>query len=529
MTLDRFDPLRFTAACTAIAALMLVPSVALCQASPQQNDKTRTGGKPPGGAADPAEGGQGTKKTADTNPTGGFTKQITITNTDPVTINDDPIAANLEALMETAINDNRVKVAVRRIEGPGVNSRVYVAVLGGAFHDKQAALNAQAAAEAVKTISGLTNLMVLNRINSADPENGQIEVSYLWQCGFLQNDTNFDVSLINIANGLNTLFPCEPGGLPIVTVRDTNLWLHGPQSTVRKMRAILAMLDAPTPEVKLEVWAIQYAGSQAEVGQRMFELNTEIAQAQHAADMAKQALAFAIQNNAKDIQNDDSFKDLKAVGFDVDPKSSLSLIESLICIGISGHRANVMKDAATALKDLLANEAPWIKQSFHSDSDYFPNLTKLLAQPGGTSPANTVAPDEISVKRFTDSLRAYIAFIDALGLYGPPLGDAPDALLEKYPSAPEGLSRSSLAFDRQLERLVGALSADMQSMFFAPLLQKAQQWNFGGKGGGGIGLAGKTDIVVNSRLHADVTGEMELYSELQAAPERSVKSISTAS
>jgi hypothetical protein len=120
------------------------------------------------------------------------------------------------------------------------------------------------------------------------------------------------------------------------------------------------------------------------------------------------------------------------------------------------------------------------------------------------------------VSRFTLSLKKYISFIDALGLYGPPIGAAPEKLLDLYPSAPEALSRESLTFNRQLEHLVDALSADMQAMFFTPLLQRAQQWNYGGHGGGGIGLAGKTDIVVNSRLHADVTAQMELYAEHQA-------------
>ena len=56
---------------------------------------------------------------------------MTITTVDPVTINDDPIAANIEALMETALIDSHVKVAVRRVDGG--KSKVYVAVLAVAF------------------------------------------------------------------------------------------------------------------------------------------------------------------------------------------------------------------------------------------------------------------------------------------------------------------------------------------------------------------------------------------------------------
>ena len=472
-------------------------------------------GPGPGGAQPPAErGGPSRPPQANTTPNQTtVSDQVSITTTDAA-LKDDPIAANLETLMQTAINDTQIKVSVKRLDG-AARKRVYIAVLAGTLTSKQASMRAQAKAELVQKSSGLDNLVVINTIDGEDPLKGDIEVSYLWQCGFIQGDTAFDnkINLVNIADGLNTMFPCLPSGPPVVNVKDTNLWLHGPQNIVRKVRAILAMIDAPTPEVKLEVWAIQYAGSQKDIGARIQALNDEIAQAQHAAEMAKNALAFAVQKNATALLADDSFIAMRKIGFDVDPASSMSLLESLICIGISDHRGAMMKDAAAALKQLLPKDATWITKGLQNDSDFFPNLTLLLAQPGGSSPANTSAADQLSVRRFATSLKTYIAFIDALGVYGPTHFAAPDTILEQNPSAPEALGRESLTFDRLLEHLVDALAADMQKMFFAPLLDRAQHWNYHGQGG--IGLAGKTDIVVNSRLHADVTAALELYAEHQ--------------
>jgi len=242
------------------------------------------------GPHQPEGSGVPTGPTQANNPSGetAHSRQALVATAEPTTDTDDRTAANLEALLELAVNDKHIKVAVRRLEG-AAGKKVYIAVLAGTLHSKKASLQAQAKVEEIKARSGLDNVIVVNSLDAEDPEKGEIEVAYLWPCGFLQGDTDFDnkISLINLADGLNTIFPCEPDGVPVVTVKDTNLWLHGPQNTVRKVRAILAMIDAPTPEVKLEVWAIQYAGSQKDIGSRIQSLNTEIAQARHAAEMAK--------------------------------------------------------------------------------------------------------------------------------------------------------------------------------------------------------------------------------------------------
>jgi len=558
-----FPTVRTISLTLSIASLLVLPIAVTTLCAPLGSN-AQQGAKRPGG-----DGRTPTETHAGPNPGGdvtgnpgnpGAAKPSDVVE-DPLKINNDPTAVSLEALLITAIDDPNIKITVRNI-GKDKAQPVYVAVLAGrlppapappdapktdakaatvaAAPPKDAATVAYERALAVKDQSRLDSLTIVNLIQVDKPgKPPEPEVSYVWQAGFLNGDSDFDAKLycLNVATSLNLLFPNEHGNCPTVTLTDNAFWLRGTQSTVRKVRALLAMLDAPAPEVRMEVWAIQYSGSQADVSKRMLELNEEIEEAQHKAELAKQALAYAIRQlpDATSIDKQPAFQALQAVGFDADTKSSSNLIESLICLGVCDHHDKVLATAATALKGLLTSyNAECAKRRSERlgqkeppkpagtdtyaltgmrDDDYFPALKELLTTTDTDSAQDRSHIDQKSVMNFTKRLKAYTVFIDALGIYGKAQGKEPDATLEKIETAPEALSRESLIFNRQIERLIEAYASDMEHMFFQPLLDRAQHWGYGGHGG--VGLAGKTDIVVNSRLHAEVSGSMEAYAERQ--------------
>ena len=96
-----------------------------------------------------------------------------------------------------------------------------------------------------------------------------------------------------------------------------------------------------------------------------------------------------------------SFTDMRDVEFEVDPRSSLSLIESLICIGISHQRSATLKYATIALKELLKDDGTWLTKNLQRDADCFSAMTKLLVQTAGESAGETSPPDRLTTKRFS--------------------------------------------------------------------------------------------------------------------------------
>ena len=430
---------------------------------------------------------------------------------------DDDIADSIRTLLETAINDPAIKIAVRP-----VGDKIVV-VLSGKPVGATARDNALKYAKAVT--DKLTNITVIDTIQIGEAAKRVPMVSYRWAFGYLLGDTDFDgkQDLAKIAEALNALFPATEDK-PVVTLKNTEFWLHGTEKTVQQIRGLLALIDAPAPQVRLEMWAIQYAGSQDGVGDALRRVTQDIDATKMQVELAKSALGDALHEFSGAIKTDQAFKDLEDVGFPADPDSSMSLIESLICLGITGKREEILRRAEAILiarteKIVEAaadknNPMVWAAQTvLDNRRSVFAHLKGLLNAPPTGTGTGSLNSDQLSVKRFADKLEAYSIFMDALQFYRPTRLKNPDEALQTVARAPEELAVASLPLNRHLEHLTTAFAQDMEAMYFQPLLIRAQE-RYKPRGGG-VGLAGRTSIVVTSRLPASVTPAVETYAEKQ--------------
>ncbi len=451
----------------------------------------------------------------------------------------DPYESNIADLIRANVNRSAIKITVRAI---GKNN--YVAVLTGRVAKQEILDEVGERARKVVEYIGATKLHLIVSVKiDKDPTPPTI-VTRAWSFAHLQGDAAFDgkVDLTHLADALNGLFPAGTdieldSKKPLCTLKDTTLWIHGEESLVQQVRALLVLIDAPAPQVRMDVWALQYAGDQKAVGEQLHRLAGQVAMTQKAAEFAKEALAAAVRTHADQLIKEPAFQQLSNAGFAADPHSSLSLIEALICMGISEKRPEIIEEARTNLDKMMhdgnflrpeINLLPdpnavesinitrvfkehWLTKAFLSKKEnYFPNLTLLMTTIGGPGGINTLCSDLKSTRDYADSLINYTAFVDELEMFGKSVIKNNKAL-EEYPNAPETLARMSLTIDRHIEHLINAFTADIQQMFFDPLLAKAQSWKYGGQGG--VGLAGRTRIVVTNRLSASLIPALETYGE----------------
>ncbi len=459
----------------------------------------------------------------------------------------DPFADNFQTLLETAVNDTRVKIAVRAVM-PGK----YIGVLSGKPRGQVALDRARQIADTlaaeVNKSGNLNTLIIVDAMQIGNDAAKNPVVSYHWVFGYLLGDASFDgqQDLTKLAEAFNFLFPSRNGDAPLVILRNNEFWLQGPQSQVQTLRGLLTLIDAPAPQVRLEMWAIQYAGSQQGVGEQLRRVAEDINATKKLVELAQFALVDAVHKHASDFAYDETFQKLRSVGFDIDPAHSLSLIEALLCIGLSNNREVILKDASETLAARLETIAMLDKTPAQIRQEVtrsniipeampahavmlrkdliFANLKALLSPPvAGESASATLtlsasalrslASDRSSIDVFTEKLQRYFLYMDALEFYRPTTQTDPQKFLASHPNAPEDLATAVLPINRHIEHLITAFTGDMESMFFQPLLKRAQEAP--SLPGGGVGLSGRTRIVVTSRLSASVLPELEAYAEKQ--------------
>lgn len=400
-------------------------------------------------------------------------------------------------------------------------------------------------------------------------------VKYMWSLAYLRGEAGFadsqSVTAIDpVVSTFNALFKDNDSDPPLVIRENTDLWLAGPLPKVQAARALLTTMDTPAPQVQMDMWAIQYSGSQRDVALKMMMLNQDVSETQNKVQRIQGMLLKIIHDEADEYEKDDLFVDLSRAGFDRKPTDSMSITEQLIFLGLSRNRLDHMKTLQDNLKASMLKEVSELEQervrlqearkhagsiaSFTLQDDpihYRPEMEALKLLDKGHSAAvereiytayiddigrkldiltaecnmplfphltallnkDLLDADRRSVGRFLSSLSQYVQFVDALEIYGPSvLADPADPKhdpLTMFPQAPEGLTRESVATDRLLKHTIEAYAADMQDMYFLPLLRRVQSGY--GMGSSGIGLAGKSRIVVTSRRDAQLKPELVSY------------------
>jgi hypothetical protein len=419
----------------------------------------------------------------------------------------DGAAARIQTLAIAAAGNTALSVTVTPNAEKG-----YLIFLTGQRADKDSVADLMGRITEALQKAGYTGVAFLDKTKDPDkPKDPAIPVRWLWPLGYLTGDSNLDgkIQLAAIAAALNAQFPVKTGQQPSVTLENANLWLQGPKNDVRKMRAILALLDAPSPQVRLSLWAVQYSGPQKPVYERTRQLQKQVEATQQEVGEIGGALHLTLLKNEKLLLADSLISRLSDEGMDVQLQGSPSLLETLILLGASQSRAALLDEWEMNLPpDTLARAKGQPHPLRH--------LHELLAPEDAGLRTARLSTDRASIDAFLNNVVAYREFVDALGLYSGAAPDDPRLGGPNLALAPEALARTSIPVNQMLDHLLEAYQADVQALSFDNLLDAAGKGVAGGPRG--VALSAQTRMVVTSRRSSSLAAALVQYGEKSTPP-----------
>ncbi len=156
---------------------------------------------------------------------------------------------------------------------------------------------------------------------------------------------------------------------PVVFADKDNLWLKGSLKQVLEMKTFLARISGPWPQVQMDMWAIQFAGKQDEVARNATLVMQDIERVKGKMAAVQMLLGDAIQSRRSYFATDDMFLvhgdpgeitqancSLADVGFDRGPDTALSLIDSLVYLGMSEQRTEILRKLETELFEFRSGQ-----------------------------------------------------------------------------------------------------------------------------------------------------------------------------
>lgn len=284
-----------------------------------------------------------------------------------------------------------------------------------------------------------------------------------------------------------------------------NLFISGSAETRLKVKRLMARIDAPWPQVQMNMWAVQLSGKPEKIGPQLVAIKKAIALTQGAMAEAQQALNGLLRRNAGGCLQDcqDVLSRLRRVHFDRGYGDALSLNEALILLAIHDRAASLVAEYEAQIRVIqerltAAVSAACTGPELCNDATpgYRPaTLGRMAAHYSqGTQPAVRVA-----ITGLTDAL---INFRD----------NTDD------PTTPAELQQRSAVADRLIKSAVDAYAADMQEAFLDPLLLRLQSLNACRKRTNwneeGVTITGRTRIVVTSRLSSTLEPAVKSYANI---------------
>ncbi|HKV11323.1 MAG TPA: hypothetical protein VJ725_24485 [Thermoanaerobaculia bacterium] len=394
----------------------------------------------------------------------------------------------LKNLFNLKLDDPRVTVEVL-----GLPDSRFAVVLKGEVEDAEDRNTVLRRAEAI----AMPNVEVFSRLElrrPAMPRQAFEEVTELWPLTYIRSRVSSTGTASSTLPGVsapdnidilveayNRIYGA-PDRPPVVQRAGSNrLLLHGSQETVTDLKRSLAIVDAPWPQVQLNLWAIQVSGSAEKVADRIRQISQEIrtTQDQMAAVQRKLTQLAAEPGDEVDTQGIEAH--FRIAGIDLNPRGPLSLNESLVLLLIRQNR----QDKVLRLRKFVEEEAklaPPGQRAFH-------RLERALAQ-------ETFEADRTG---FVDFRNALACFKD------------PKRKFER-PEASNKLVRTGATVDRLLKAAMDAFATDMDELFLEPLLTRIQAYDPANRDDG-IALTGRSRIVVTSGLEAGLTPEMASFVE----------------
>lgn len=327
-----------------------------------------------------------------------------------------------------------------------------------------------------------------------------------------ESDQQYEVA--QMVKALNALYGSKNGDEPIQVARNM-LVLHGSEDTLRNIKRQLVLLDAPGPQVQLDLWAIQISGKR---GKEYSEVLSEIADDVRATQNVMRAVPGLIKFEKSDFdskitsaETQAALNDLNELGFDTNPVRHMSLNEKFIFLGLADKnvRDRILNNAKAELDkgDNLpgrlwrANQAKKLKRQ----RDYKTGDATLRYLRGTFSTSDDALLRDAELKRDQGAIanfaRSAVAFNN---------NQANAAAKVKVDAAPLNLRARAATADALFKAATDAFTQDMQGMFLEPLLRRIVEKQRSGSIKG-VSLVGRSRLVVTSGLATSLKPELASY------------------
>lgn len=344
----------------------------------------------------------------------------------------------------------------------------------------------------------------------AEPETPDPEVTDFWVLTYIRSrvspvaGSGAAPSASSAPDNVDTLVAALDsvyGPLSVQRAGMGRLMLHGSGRQVLAIKRFLSLLDAPWPQVQMNVWAVQVSGAPADVSARMRAIGDQIGAVRDEIADVQRALARIVvrQDDPADAEHWKGLAPFFAMAnIELSEKRSLSLNESLLLLTLHPRRAQKLK----ALREYVRNHcAEWTRA--------------LGPGPATARKHGCEDPQSMPFRRLNDLLAGgYDMDLESFLEFGQAAYCFTDKARWPYrPDAPRRLMRTGATVDRILKSVMDAFAADMNDLFFDPLLDRIQRQGTGGRKSDGVALVGRTRIVVTSGLEAGLAPEMASFVE----------------
>lgn len=148
-----------------------------------------------------------------------------------------------------------------------------------------------------------------------------------------------------LVDALNQIY--GSGGSPAVQKAGVGrLLLRGTPSTVLDIKRFLALIDAPWPQVQMNLWAVQVSGSRKEVAKRTEEIGRQVRAVRDQMQEVQRALARIVVDDLESNKGHWDFvrRSFDAIGVSLAADGPLSLNESLILLTLHPQRERKVGD-----------------------------------------------------------------------------------------------------------------------------------------------------------------------------------------
>jgi hypothetical protein len=271
---------------------------------------------------------------------------------------------------------------------------------------------------------------------------------------------------------LNQIF-----GADTVRLSRQSLYITGNAETRVQVKRLLARIDAPWPQVQMNLWTIQVSGRPDKIGDRLLEIKTQLSRTKDQMANVHHRLNALLAANSTPCNGDceQAKRDLEQIGFRREVNEALSLNEALILLAIQPNRSQLL--------NTLGQEVGLV----------LPRMRRVYSEATRQQAIQGIRKLSLALATFRSNTND--------------------------PRAPTDLQRESGIVDRLLKSAIDAYSADLEEELLHPLLLGIQRLNGGvpkrsGWNDEGVTLTGRARLVVTSRLSAVLEPTLKYYANV---------------